>query len=85
MNQNGPLFITREMLNVLAGNIISAANAEPHVRLIDPFIELVDCDWCHRRIGEKNLVHGMCPYCLMSIRGAVVIARKVCSQCQGVH
>jgi hypothetical protein len=53
--------------------------------LIDPFVQLTGCTWCHRRIGDIDLVHGICPNCLLSIRGAIVIARKVCSEGKGVH
>jgi hypothetical protein len=82
---NGPIFVTREQLQILVGGIVSAANSDPYVRLIDPFVEMVECDWCHRRIGERNLLGGVCPYCILSIRGSWVIARKVCSECKGVH
>lgn len=85
INRNAPLFITPEDFQTLTESIVSSANSEPHVRLIDPFVEMVDCNWCHRRIGEKNLVRGMCPYCLLSVRGSIVIAGRVCSQCKGVH
>lgn len=85
VDKNAPLFVTLEDFQSLTESVTFAANAEPHMRLIDPFLDLVDCDWCHRRIGEKNLIHGMCPYCWMSLRGALVIASRVCSECKGVH
>jgi hypothetical protein len=82
--QDAPLFVTPEDFQSLIESVVFAANAEPYVRLIDPFVEMVDCGWCHRRIGEKNLVRGMCPYCLLSLRGAIVIAGRVCSESKGV-
>jgi hypothetical protein len=82
---NAPLIITPENFQRLIENIVDAANCEPNVRLIDPFVEMVECGWCHRRIGEKNLMRGICPNCLLSIRGAGVMAGRVISESKGVQ
>jgi len=84
-NRNAPLIISREGLQCLIEGVVNAANTDPHVRFIDPFVQLTGCTWCKRRIGDIDLVHGICPNCLLSIRGAGVIAGKVCSECKGVH
>lgn len=85
-NRNAPLIIVDlENYQRLCENVIAAANTAPNVQLIDPFVELKGCSWCHRRIGDKNLVRGICPNCLLSVRGAGVIAGRVCSECKGVQ
>ena len=51
----GPLIISREGLQLLAEGVTEAANHPERARVIDPFLELKDCAWCHRRVGGDNL------------------------------
>jgi len=74
---NAPLFITREGLQDLIENFVNDASRPPMVTIHDGFLELSECDWCHRRMGEAVLHRGLCPRCTFTLRGAIVIANHL--------
>lgn len=78
---NAPLFITREGLQDLIENYVNAASCRPSIH--DGFLELIPCDWCHRRVGQSRLSRGLCPACHFSIRGAMVIAKQLSKLSKG--